>query len=627
MPKGETGDSSIESSHLPSNSPNTTPQPQPSTRRPARRRRKPSSKKEYVKKSDLGSPNSQKVEVGLPSSAEEQDGGVQGNAVESNGVQVGEGSSNGGGVVDVFSVLEELQLAAEELELSADQLSVNDQLQEDELLALESIYGEKVVILDRQKGLRSFQIYIETKVAEDFAITTNLNSSSKMKTESLSTDDDFSYSFQVKFLPPIVLTCTFPRSYPSHKPPHFTISVQWLDSLRISELCSVLDSLWMEQQGQEVMYQWVDWLQSNSLSHLGIHQEMVLGSFGTKHTGDRRAVSGIVSPDVDIPYLKRYNDEQGLENFLNNFQECCICFSEYPGSDFIKLPCKHFFCRSCMKSYTNIHVLEGTVYKLQCPKAKCGSMIPPSILKQLLGGEEYDRYESLMLQKTLECMSDVVCCPRCEMICIEDEQNFAQCPSCFYSFCSLCKDKRHVGEPCLTPELKMYILQERMKSSQISEKQRLAEMNKINEVLSESAISRDSKQCPTCRMAISRTGGCNKMVCSYCGNYFCYACNKPIAGYDHFKDGGCELFPAEAIREWEERVNMRQVVDRIRAERNIGGQRHACPLCSQVNIKAGNNNHILCWSCRNHYCYLCRKAVKRSSEHFGPKGCKQHSEG
>ncbi|CAN1356907.1 E3 ubiquitin-protein ligase RNF14 [Linum perenne] len=490
MPKGESRDSIVESSHLPSISP---PQPQPGSRRPARRRRNASSKKGYVKKSDLGSPISPKIEVGLPSAgefpAEEGDGVKEKEkekipleseiwASECKKDEVGEGPSDGGGgVADVISVLEELQLA-EEPELSADQLRVNDQLQEDELLAMESIYGEKVVILDRLKGLRSFQV-----THTELTITTNLKS--KMKTESTSTDD-FSYSFKVKFLPPIVLTCTLPRSYPSHKPPCFTISIQW-----------------------------VDWLQTNSLSHLGIHQEMALG---------------IVSPDVDVPSLKRYSDEQGIESFLNNLQECCICFSEQAGSDFIKLSCQHFFCRGCMKSYSSIHVSEGTVYKLKCPEAKCEGIIPPSILKQLLGGKEYDRYESLMLQKTLECMSDVVCCPRCEMICIEDEQNFAQCPSCFYSFCSLCRDKRHVGEPCLTPEE-----QNRLNSSQISEKQKLAEMNKINEFLNEKAIARDSKQCPICRMAISRTGGCNKMVCAHCGNFFCYACNKPIGGYEHFR--------------------------------------------------------------------------------------------
>lgn len=93
----------------------------------------------------------------------------------------------------------------------------------------------------------------------------------------------------------------------------------------------MLDSIWNEQPGQEVLYQWMEWLNSSSLSSLGFDKEIMLGPYGTKCTVDRRAVSESDSPDIDVPFIRSYNDEQLHENFQQNIHECCICFNEYAG--------------------------------------------------------------------------------------------------------------------------------------------------------------------------------------------------------------------------------------------------------------------------------------------------------
>ncbi|XP_059658796.1 uncharacterized protein LOC132305132 [Cornus florida] len=503
-----------------------------------------------------------------------------------------------------------------------------------DLLAMESIYGANAFILNRQGGLRSFQIHIHIEDPQELTISAKLNSSSDLETKS-DGSAEFSYSFKVQYLTPIVLTCLLPKSYPSHIPPHFIISVQWLNHVKISSLRSMLDSIWMDQTGQEVIYQWVEWLHSSSLSYLSFNKELILGPCGVRYSGDRRAVSGSISPDVDIPLMKSYNDEQLLANFGKNWHECCICFSEYAGTEFIRLPCQHFFCWKCMKTYSGMHVKEGTISKLQCPDAKCGGMVPPGVLKQLLGDEEFERWELLMLQKTLESMSDVTYCPRCETACIEDGEQHAQCSKCYYSFCTLCRERRHVGIACITPELKLRILQERQNSSQLEDKQKHREREMMNDILSVREILGFAKQCPSCKMAISRTFGCNEMACENCGQTFCYRCNKAIGvgrngRNDHFKGGGCEQFSQATFLHWGEGINLRHVIGQVLGRNHaelVADRGHSCPNCGQVNVKIGNNNHIFCSGCQNPYCYLCKKIVRRGSQHYGSKGCKQYSVG
>ncbi|KAG9152738.1 hypothetical protein Leryth_018896 [Lithospermum erythrorhizon] len=211
-----------------------------------------------------------------------------------------------------------------------------------------------------------------------------------------------------------------------------------------------------------------------------------------------------------------------------------------------------------------------------------------------------------MLQKTLESMKDVTYCPRCETICIEDEDQHAQCTKCYFSFCSLCKEPATCWSCMYVTEMKLLILQKGQNSSLIEGWSKIPEKEMIN-------------RAPQCQRVNQASG-------RQCPSLFLLPCNKAFDGYDHFSSAGtCDLFPPEAIQMWEERINDRQIVGQLQAGliRNYG---RPCPNCKQINAKVGNNNHIFCWACQNHYCYLCGKMVRRSTQHYGPKGCKQHTQ-
>ncbi|KAF0892231.1 hypothetical protein E2562_014821 [Oryza meyeriana var. granulata] len=546
-----------------------------------------------------------------------------------------EASSSGRAEVDgsleeeaVRKLQELVGFGGEGVELTEEEASANDQRQEDEIFALEAIFGDNVVIFNKKGGQRSFQIRVHIEIPDGIDVSARLSyGSGSLKYragQDADASDDLVYKFRVEHLPPILLTCLLPSSYPSHQPPLFTISAEWMNKMMISSLCQMLDTIWEEQKGMEVTYQWAQWLQSSSLSHLGFAKEIVLSSdLACDHDrGDKRSLSHNAPPDVIIPRMMRCNDDKCHEAFLHAIHDCMICFSEFPGTDFIKLPCHHFFCSKCMQTYCKMHVKEGTVVKLLCPDTKCGCVVPPNILKRLLGEEEFERWEGLLLRRTLDSMSDVVYCPRCETGCLEDADNEAVCSSCLFSFCTLCRDRRHVGEKCMLPEEKLLILEKRQEAGKLQGDQHKF----LDELRSIKAIMKDSKMCPRCKMAIYKIEGCNKMSCCNCGQYFCYQCNSAIDGYEHFR-GSCVLFPQEELVRWEMQMNpraQRQAVAQVQAEM-FRQYAHPCPTCRQPCPKVGNNNHVFCWACQKHFCALCRKTVHKTSQHFGPKGCKQHT--
>ena len=69
----------------------------------------------------------------------------------------------------------------------------------------------------------------------------------------------------------------------------------------------------------------------------------------------------------------------------------------------------------------------------------------------------------------------------------------------------------------------------------VGEEARKKEQALINEVLDMKYITKEAKQCPTCKMAVQKSEGCNKMMCTNCGNYFCFKCGRAITGYEHFR--------------------------------------------------------------------------------------------
>ncbi|XP_048761210.2 E3 ubiquitin-protein ligase RNF14-like isoform X2 [Ostrea edulis] len=538
-----------------------------------------------------------------------------------------------------------------------------------QVMALESIYepaeGEVALsVLSRpdvdvdsepKDGLFCIQVDIPVKTSGK-AVTVDIY----MPSNELEKNVDFSVfrrsdsgmrivgSVTVKYLYPISLTIVLPHEYPSSALPKFTMSCPWLTSLHMTSLCQMMDRLWEESMYMPVLFTWITWLQENLMDHLGLRDRILLQTDDVEDS-DNRVLSECMQIEEAVTSILRYDHHRDEDEFTQREQECNICFTQQTGRTFIRIqPCKHHFCRDCVDEYCRTHIKDGNVLNLKCPETDCKCEIPPPLVSANLTPEEYERYETLSLRKGLDCMGDIVWCPRCQNPVIqekEEELKLGHCLACFYSFCTQCQEQWHQGK-CYADLLEQE-MDDKKENFEEERQKRLA--RKREEMLSREVIAKTTQPCPSCKMDISKMSGCNKVVCGYCSKAMCWGCGKDITreSYAHFSECFVDTFHVDYNNDF---FNDGGVLLR----RNLGTQIHKrepnptlaqinltltthpeekknlirCPYCKQRNLKSNNDNHIRCWNCSHSTCFLCKKAILEIpiTKHFLPPSlCKQHT--
>ena len=263
----------------------------------------------------------------------------------------------------------------------------------------------------------------------------------------------------------------------------------------------------------------------------------------------------IALPQLLLPHLIEYDMLEKEQHFSNSFFNCEICFLSIPGSKCVKnTSCGHVHCKDCLSSHICTKIAEGDVTSIECPNSDCTSTINISMIKDIVPSHLFERFDSLLLQRTLDGMSDIAYCPRPSCQCVslkEEDSNMSLCPRCKFAFCILCKRAWHGVSPCLLLPSDLKELRATWETLDDKEKLLLEKQYgkrklylAFQELDSSLWIESNAKRCPNCNSKIQKTDGCNKMTCSQCQSHFCWLCDTKLPKHDpygHFRivGGGC----------------------------------------------------------------------------------------
>jgi len=361
----------------------------------------------------------------------------------------------------------------------------------------------------------------------------------------------------ISYLSPLHLRITLPVGYPEEVPPSFEItSSSWLPQERLNELLSEGEKIWEEYGRSQVVYAYVDYLQQESEQAFGL-KELIL-----PHT--RKAET--LTYDKSI---KRKKFEQ--ETFA-----CGVCLEPKKGSACYRLQrCGHVFCVDCLQDFYNSAITEGDVGTVKCLDPDCGrknmtaeqrrkkkqrTLHPTELLEIPIETAQVQRYVDLKLKKKLESDKSTVYCPR----------TWCQGPA---------KSARYARYN--TTNLESY------PDSSDEEDEREGDNNPNG---NEQPADGNNAAPPAGRYAYTRPPPDRLTICAKCEYAFCRICQRSWHG---------------------DRVNcLPRTTTELTAEEQasydfIRLHTSACPTCNSPCQKTHGCNHMRCFQCDTHFCYLC----------------------
>lgn len=201
---------------------------------------------------------------------------------------------------------------------------------------------------------------------------------------------------------------------------------------------------------------------------------------------------------------------------------CSICCDAVTSFKAARFACEHgWYCKQCLTKYAGTKLGNLSSAALPCPD--CNQPVQEHEWRQLLPGPLMDQLLARSLERAVAASADLFACPTpdCPMrVELRGKNRIArlQCSLCKKQSCLRCgAQPYHVGQTC------------DQHAQRISGIKAGDDEGSLRIWLEKTG----SKQCPTCKMAITKHdlgkqaaqyAECHKMLCRCCGTKFCFKC-------------------------------------------------------------------------------------------------------
>ncbi|KAF2647662.1 hypothetical protein K491DRAFT_723246 [Lophiostoma macrostomum CBS 122681] len=359
---------------------------------------------------------------------------------------------------------------------------------------------------------------------------------------------------RLSYLPPLLLDIVLAEGYPTKRPPILIISTtpQWLPDAVLRKLEKEGETLWEEYGGMQMLFAYISYLQEASESVFGIANQVT---------------DGIVRLPMSMKDALVHVDKKlNKDIFEKGTFDCGICLEPKKGAVCHRMQrCNHVFCVPCLQDFYSNCVKEGDVNSVKCLSPDCGKsgdanvdrrtqerLISPKELLQIpLPLETVQRFVNIKRKKKMEADPSMVFCPR------------MWCQGAIRS-------ERY---PKVTDV------------SRLDESDDEYDEPSKQEQVEKKDADPDSNAKPPGTPHTDRL-----VICEDCNLAFCKVCLKAWHG-DFIR---CKDRERRELTE-EEEASLRYILMNT----------SSCPTCNVPCQKAYGCNHMKCFQCKSHFCYLC----------------------